>query len=61
MYTKKEIAIQISKRRCTLGSYKGDVAGGKCEGNSSCTNNQLLVFIIHIFFPIQYFLREAYL
>jgi hypothetical protein len=27
MYTKKEVAIQISKQRCTLSSYKGDVAG----------------------------------
>jgi hypothetical protein len=26
MYTKKEAAVQISKRRCTLGSYKGEVA-----------------------------------
>ena len=26
MYTKKEVAVQISKRRCTLGSYKGEVA-----------------------------------
>jgi hypothetical protein len=25
MYTKKEVAVQISKQRCTLGSYKGDV------------------------------------
>ena len=25
-YTKKEVAVQISKPRCTLGSYKGDVA-----------------------------------
>ena len=26
MYAKKEVAAQISKRRCTLGSYKGEVA-----------------------------------
>jgi hypothetical protein len=25
MYTKKEVAVQISKQGCTLGSYKGDV------------------------------------
>ena len=25
MYTKKEVAVQISKQRCTLSSYKGDV------------------------------------
>ena len=25
MYTQKEVAVQISKQRCTLGSYKGDV------------------------------------
>ena len=26
MYTKKEVAVQISKRRCNFGSYKGEVA-----------------------------------
>jgi len=23
MFTKKEVDVQMSKRRCTLGSYKG--------------------------------------
>ena len=26
MHTKKEVGVQISNRRCTLGSYKGGVA-----------------------------------
>ena len=26
MYTKKEVAVQISKQRCTLGSHKGEMA-----------------------------------
>jgi hypothetical protein len=26
MHTNKEIGVQISKRRCILGSYKGEVA-----------------------------------
>jgi hypothetical protein len=26
MYTKKEVDVQISKRRCTPGSYKGELA-----------------------------------
>jgi hypothetical protein len=26
MHTKKEVGVQISNRRCTLGSYKGEVA-----------------------------------
>ena len=26
MYTKREVGVQISNRRCTLGSYKGEVA-----------------------------------
>ena len=26
MYTKKGVGVQISKRRCTPGSYKGEVA-----------------------------------
>ena len=26
MRTKTEVGVQISKRRCTLGSYKGEVA-----------------------------------
>ena len=26
MHTNKEVGVQISNRRCTLGSYKGEVA-----------------------------------
>jgi hypothetical protein len=26
MHMKKEVGVQISNRRCTLGSYKGEVA-----------------------------------
>jgi hypothetical protein len=26
MHTKKEVGVQISKRRCNIGSYKGEVA-----------------------------------
>ena len=26
MHTKKEVGVQISNQRCTLGSYKGEVA-----------------------------------
>jgi hypothetical protein len=26
MYANKEVGVQISKRRCTPGSYKGEVA-----------------------------------
>jgi hypothetical protein len=30
MHSKKEVGVQISKRRCTLGSYEGEVARLHC-------------------------------
>jgi hypothetical protein len=54
-----EIVVPYStiddRPRCTtMYRYlcKNALKGRKCEGNSSCTNNQLLVFIFHISYTI---------